>query len=229
MTFHELISVFTLIINGLLLHRAIRLFMGNKEAFDYIISIVSFGLLGNLLMGLLKNYIYFGVTVFGESFSGAILFSSAGAIYLLKDNPNKVTIFNLSVIFLFIGSILGKLGCLLSHPECYGIATTFVWGIDIYQNGIKLHPLPAYYILFQLILCLILGTVWYKKKYSYIGIIWISLSSVFDFALEFLKRLEPLIFYLSFSQIIYAIIIAINIPFIILFLINNPARKGIEY
>ena len=212
MDVHEIFSFLGMALGGVVLSRAFRPYFTTSDFVTYVLFILIVGNISSISFGFLNNYLSIGVWKGGESFFGGLLIVPTAIAIYIKTHPQKDSVFTLTALSIGIGMQLGKLGCLLGHPACYGSETTLSWGIDIYNNGSRLHPLPAYDMLYQAFLVSILMFVFLKFQKKNIGVGWVGLTTLFDFCLEFLKRSTHVICGLTFPQVVYIVILLITIP-----------------
>lgn len=110
---------------------------------------------------------------------------------------------DLFVLPLCIGMAVGRIGCLLTGPadHTFGAATSLPWGID-FGDGVRRHPLPAYEIIFLLLLA---ATLWRLARRPHVSG---DLFKIFMCAymgwrfvvVEFLKDRETILFQISAIQ-----------------------------
>ncbi len=101
---------------------------------------------------------------------------------------------DLFVLPLCVGMAIGRIGCLLTGPSdhTFGSASTLPWAFD-FGDGIRRHPLPAYEILFLVVLAAALSRVLGRLHVpgDVFKMFMVSYMS-WRFAVEFLKDREPL-------------------------------------
>lgn len=120
----------------------------------------------------------------------------------------------LSLIFC-LSYALGRIGCHLSGDGCFGIPTNLPWGM-YYSYGLEptllpVHPTPIYELIANIILFFILIRIDQNKKF--IGqtlYIYLMVSSILRFSVEFI-RLNPEIYMgLSMAQLISIVLFSIG-------------------
>ena len=107
--------------------------------------------------------------------------------------------------------IFVKQGCHFAGDGCYGIPTKLPWGM-YYAEGLRpslipVHPTPVYDSLFHLLLVIFLFR--YRSKFSAsgrLGLAFFTLSSIFCFFLEFIRRNPDAAFGLTLAQWTYALV-----------------------
>lgn len=107
--------------------------------------------------------------------------------YFLKETNRSGDLF---VFPILLALIIGRIGCFLVALQDHtaGGPTNLPWGID-YGDGIARHPLPAYEILFLIVLWTALyrvkGTV--KLSSGALFMLMMTAYTVFRFSMEFFK------------------------------------------
>lgn len=109
-----------------------------------------------------------------------------------------------------------KQGCQLAGDGCYGIPTTLPWGM-YYADGIKpslipVHPTPIYDSLFHVFLLIFLLKIRNKLSYAgQLGFLFFSLSSIFCFFLEFIRRNPDAAWGLTLAQWTYMAVLFVTL------------------
>jgi len=206
---HQLISIIALMTLSIIAYYRMP-FATKKEVVDYLLTILVIGISSSLFFGLISNVYYSNVWVLGERFWGVLFISSFTLPLLLSSKINKVDIYNITQFLITIGMVFAKMGCAISHVGCYGKQTDFILGVVI--NGVKLHPIPIYDIIIQLLLLYFVWyKVWFKNKNVHAGIIWFIITIVTSFLLECLKDYDKYIIGFSMPQVSYILSLVISI------------------
>ncbi|MEZ5008303.1 MAG: prolipoprotein diacylglyceryl transferase [Chitinophagales bacterium] len=150
----------------------------------------------------------------GMRWYGALLGNLMMFSILFYKHSKFLSILSDIFLYTFLGSAIGKLGCLLSGHGCYGIETSLPWGMKfIYGSApseVSVHPTPAYdSIIF--ITAFIIGVFLKKKNVSKKVILLVTLSFLCfsEFAIEYLRPNPDVLLGLNTGQICYVLILLI--------------------
>lgn len=114
---------------------------------------------------------------------------------------------DLSGLCLAIGQSIGRIGCQLSGDGDYGLPTDLPWGMS-YPNGVvptteTVHPTPIYEAVLYL---LIFAVLWKRRTRSHgAGSLfgeYLVYTGVARFAVEFVRRNDPVAFGLTLPQLV---------------------------
>jgi len=206
---HQALSLSGFALSSVFLYR-FSSFENKQQGITYIFSLLLIGNVSSLFFGLLSNWFYHNWWQLGERFWGSLLVGTFLLPFLLKNKPNFEQNYTATLLSVSIGMLFIKLGCAISHPACYGKASTMPWAMLI--NGQYVHPIPIYDFLFQGVLLLALTCFFLRKPSIKIGIAWLLFTCVSDFWIDYLRSYERYIIGLSLSQFAYLTIILLNIP-----------------
>lgn len=206
---HQVLSLLGFALSSIFLYR-FSSFENKQQGIAYIFSLLLIGNVSSLFFGLLSNWFYSNCLALGERFWGTLLVGTFLLPFLLKNKPNFEQNYTATLLSVSIGMLFIKLGCAISHPGCYGKASTMPWAMLI--NGQYVHPIPIYDFLFQGILLLVLTYFFLRKPTIRIGIAWLFFTCVFDFWIDYLRSYERYIMGSSLSQLAYLTIILLHIP-----------------
>ena len=169
---------------------------------------------------------------------GATAGGIAGALfYLKKQNQNPMYWLDLGSVVLPLGQAIGRWGNLFNQ-EIFGAPTNLPWGIYIkpenrpsnFTNFNKFHPLFLYESILNLLLFLILLTLYRKfSKTSPKGVflsLYLGGYAIIRFYLEYLRIETWKIGNLNVSQCISILVLAFSILFIKYS--SSKMRKGKE-
>lgn len=122
---------------------------------------------------------------------------------------------------IILAQAIGRVGCVLNGC-CYG-SETFIFCAVIYTNpeslapiGVGVHPTQVYEIIYNLIvfgvLLLLRGRL---RPDGSLFMVYLSLYSLWRFAIGFIRDVDPFLFGLQQAQIIGLVILAIGIIFMV--------------
>jgi phosphatidylglycerol:prolipoprotein diacylglycerol transferase len=173
-----------------------------------------------------------GSTFYGGFILGIIVFY----IYLKKKKISFLFAADIVAVALPIAYGLGRIGCHLAGDGDYGIPTNLPWGTN-YENGVMppsamfrnteitqsypngivpdntpLHPTPVYEFIAAMIIFFIL---WRYRRYGWIAgrlfMLYLILSSLSRFLVEFIRLNPRILFCLSEAQLISIVFFAIGL------------------
>lgn len=157
-------------------------------------------------MAIVTNWITINKFQLGENFYGVLLIVPPLIVLYLRRLENQDKIFNITIMTTSFFMILGKLLCLVYHPDC--------WGRRINGNYLfDRHPLPLYDIVTQFILFITLVYL-YKKGYTFVGFIWILFTTISGIIIQNFRFEYPHTYPINFPQLIYILILLIEIPYL---------------
>lgn len=186
-----------------------RLFSSRDKCIEFSLLGLLIGNISGVAMSLLSNWIVHSSLTIGENFYGSMLITPPILMIYLRNEGNGDKIFSLFAIATSFFMIIGKLNCLLFHPDC--------WGVAIENNAFfDRHPIPLYEMSFQLLIGLFLVYL-YTKKYKLVGVFWIGITALFELLIQHFSSRRAFFFELSFAQMIYWIILFIETPFLFLY------------
>jgi phosphatidylglycerol:prolipoprotein diacylglycerol transferase len=161
------------------------------------------------------GFVYYG------GFIGGVL----GVWWFIRKNaPGKSFLYfaDLSAPALALGYAVGRIGCHLSGDGDYGVPTTLAWGFQYVLGivpspaGVFVHPTPIYETLGGLLITAILLNLqerkdgFFSKRVGALFSIYILLSAIARFCVEFV-RAEPLREWgLTEAQIVSVILICLG-------------------
>jgi phosphatidylglycerol:prolipoprotein diacylglycerol transferase len=189
-----------------------------------------------------------GLTFYG----GLILAVIAVWVYSHKKKIPFLVVADIAAPALAIAYGIGRIGCHLAGDGDYGIPTDLPWGTNYengtvppsvmfrgseiaqaYPNGIvpdntPLHPTPIYEFLVAL---LIFSILWKLRKKEWIDgklfMVYLVLTSLARFLVEFIRLNPRILFGLSEAQIISIVLIIVGAAGYIYFMRNKNLKKYI--
>jgi phosphatidylglycerol---prolipoprotein diacylglyceryl transferase len=200
----------------------------------YIIEEWNFGKANSILYYLTPDNLFSpaGLTFYG----GLILSIAVIYFYCKKKKISLLMIFDSMVPAATLGYAIARIGCHLSGDGCYGISVkgTFWEFIGFsYSKGIVptvagelVHPTPLYELSFGVIAFFILWNLRKKMKYKgQLFYIYLILTGVPRFLVEFIRLNPRIIFNLSQAQIISVLMILVGV---VMLVINRNKRKEVK-
>lgn len=165
----------------------------------------------------------------------AVIFSSSGFIFyggfvggfiatylvIKRNSLTPVYMSDLIAAPLAFGYGIGRIGCQLSGDGDYGSASTLPWAMD-YAYGVvpvyeSVHPTPLYESIGAFVLCWILLSPFVRARFKIRGQIfglYLIISAILRFLVEFL-RVEPIvIFKLTQAQVFSILLLFLGFYFI---------------
>ncbi len=205
-----------------------------------IVGLLMFGYLGanifSLLDYLTENGWEAGKT-FVESFSimgnglrwyGTLLMILLMAPFIakvlnIKNLPNGL---DFIVLLLCLFTAVVKQACFFSGDGCYGVYTSLPWGMYFpygeAPNILPVHPTPLYDSVFHLLLFALLLKVNKSKKFEgQTMLLFFAGTSLFNIALEFIRRNPEIALGLTLSQWTYIGILLLTIGYYFKFKPSN--------
>jgi phosphatidylglycerol:prolipoprotein diacylglycerol transferase len=187
-----------------------------KDAVDYIFfSALIGGMLGGKLLYLFESLLR-GDYQFPESYSLTGGFAALGGFVLAFVLSSLVirirhypagSIFNAVAPGLMLAYGIARIGCQLSGDGDYGVPSELPWAMA-YPNGIlptlvRVHPTPIYETITSLVIFVYLwrSRLKFNKPFELFAI-YLVLSGLARFMVEFIRRNPEAIFGLTASQII---------------------------
>jgi len=158
-----------------------------------------------------------GLTIYGAILGAAL----AVWIYRQFSNFQFGYVADLAVPGVLLAQAIGRVGCTLNGC-CYGEPTSLACGV-VYTHpdtlapiGIAVHPTQVYEIIFLLIAFgVVLKLRGRLKPDGSLFLVYLSLYSMWRFAIGFLREGTPFLFGLQQAQVIALIVLAITIPLLI--------------
>jgi len=188
----------------------------NKDVIvDLAFLIMVFGILGArgfyVLLNL-KEYLNFPLEVIKIYKGGLVLYGGilggvlSCLIYLKRKRLPTLKIADLIFPYVALGQSMGRMGCFLNGC-CYGKLSKF--GLYFPVHRAILLPTQLYSSLGDLLICLILRSIYKKRKFDgQIFLLYFILYPLKRFLIEFLRAdTKNLIFNLTFFQILSLIIL----------------------
>lgn len=205
------------------LYTAFCLFTKEKFNSNYssLLNLVLWGFAGSFLFSFIEIFLmhhhnhqpfYLSDYKFSQRWYGALF---TGLIYLYLQFNKTAFLENIDIILLAVclGISIGKWGCFFSqHYGCYGTPTNLPWGIVFsdknYSSIVPVHPIQIYDSLFHISLFFFLlkriKSISYKP--GIIFIMFMLLTSVYNFVIEYIRTNQVVVFGLTFAQITYILI-----------------------
>jgi phosphatidylglycerol:prolipoprotein diacylglycerol transferase len=200
----------------LLLERELKLDGKDPElAYKILLTAIPAGIVGAKIFHILEHLKDFERDPFGMIFSGAGLSAFGGfavallaCIILIKYNKeNFLRIFDLTAAPMAVGYAVGRLGCHVSGDGCYGIETNSIFATS-YPNGIipmtpYVFPTPLFESLFAFLLVVFFLQL--RKRTNpdgWIFFIYLILTGVARFSIEFIRTNPVIAFGMTQSQLI---------------------------
>ena len=150
----------------------------------------------------------------GLTFYGGFAVAAAAALWVIRRRQVAVLpVVDTLGIGISIGYAIGRIGCQLAGDGDYGIPTDLPWGMS-YPNGVVptlqvVHPTPVYETLMGLAIC---GFLWFSRTRIQVpGLlfsIFLVLTAVARFAVEFIRINQRILWGLSDAQLISLAMIA---------------------
>ena len=212
--------------------RRCELFDINKDSLNNlaIILLIS-GIAGSRLLYVFSNWHYFfeyPLDVFmiskgGLVFYGGLIFSSAaGIIYAKLAKLSALDAADLIAPFLALGHSIGRIGCFLNGC-CFGKPTDSVFGICFPHSIEKVYPTQVFSFVGLFFIFILLFYIQKKRVFKgEIISIYLILYGTFRFFIEFLRGdLRPILYILSFTQIISIAAVCIGVLLFCIFKQNH--------
>jgi phosphatidylglycerol:prolipoprotein diacylglycerol transferase len=190
------------------------------------------GIVGARLVFLITYSQEFWIDPVSAIFSGAGFVYYGGFIgsalwltfYLKKNGKDVLAYADYLAPALAVGYAVGRIGCHLSGDGDYGVATDLPWGFSYHlgvvptPEGVLVHPTPIYETIASLALAYLLLWLLRSKKMKAKGEVfgvYLILSSVLRFLVEFV-RIEPKDFYgFSQAQVVSIAVIVLGLGFVL--------------
>jgi phosphatidylglycerol---prolipoprotein diacylglyceryl transferase len=208
------IAVFTA--SYLASREAAKVGISSETVYDLTFWVVITGVIGARFVYVLLNWDYFLSVPLdiimlqkgGLAWQGGFVFGVAAGLYYLK--KRKLALWKvLDVIapYIALGHAIGRIGCFLNGC-CYGKPAS--WGLYYPIWHERLQPTQLYMVLGQLVIFLILRHAQARsKRTGEIFVLYLMLSSVERFLVEFFRADHQLYFGLSLFQYVCVAIFAI--------------------
>jgi len=151
------------------------------------------------------------------------------AVFIIKDKSYKVIFLNYHAMITSLAYALGRQACFVSADGCYGIPTNHPFGMRFMYGEkptiLPVHPTPLYESIAHLFIFILLFRM--RKSNTLIpSAIFLILTGVSRFLVEFIRRNPEMLFGLTLAQLISIFIIGTGL---ILFLISNKLTKINNY
>ena len=195
----QLISIVALLIGYLYGYRKIQNVY--SEALQLALEVLIIGVSSSFLISLIEQMVYYKqIILLGERFYGSILIVSIYLCFRLRDVAHNLFILQTIFLSACIGAVIGKLGCVLYHPQCYGSPTDYFWGMSLplQNDNLYHHPTALIELIFYLLLFLLFLAFKVIAPFRLILIV-----CLFEFAIECLKDKHDLFLGLDMAQVCY--------------------------
>ncbi len=209
----------------LLFERELKLRDINPElAYKILLAAIPCGIVGSKIFHILEHFDQFLMDPVNMVFSGSGLSAYGGyvlafivcIILIKKNNENVLAVFDAAAPGLAFGYCFGRFGCHVAGDGCYGLKTASFLG-TAYPNGIvptttTVYPTPLFEVFISFIAVGILLKI--RKKELATGklfFLFLMLSGLPRFSVEFIRRNPKLIFDLTQAQIVGLSFIIIGI------------------
>jgi phosphatidylglycerol:prolipoprotein diacylglycerol transferase len=183
-------------------------------AYELIFAGLIGGLVGARIDYLIENWDKVSDDLLGNLFSGSGLVWLGGVIggaigVLLWARWRGflgLVLLDVCAVPLALGYAVGRIGCQLSGDGDYGQPTDLPWAMS-YPDGTvpttaKVHPTPVYETLAMGLIALLLWRLRDRMRTGLLFALWLVLSGLERFLVEFIRRNDPVAIGLTLPQLI---------------------------
>src|SRR3954470_22159246 len=183
-------------------------------AYEMVFAALLGGLVGARIDYLIENWDKVSDDLLGNLFSGSGLVWLGGVIggaigVLLWARWRGflgLVLLDVDATPLALGYAIGRIGCQLSGDGDYGEPSDLPWAMA-YPDGTvpttdKVHPTPVYEALAMGVIALLLGRVRDRLRPGLLFALWLVLSGLERFLVEFIRRNDPVALGLTLPQLI---------------------------
>ena len=183
-------------------------------AYEMIFAGLIGGLVGARVDYLIENWDKVSGDVLGNLFSGSGLVWLGGVVggaigvllWAWRRRWLTLSLLDCAAIGLGIGYAIGRIGCQLSGDGDYGKHTDLPWGMS-YPHGTvpttdTVHPTPVYETIAMGLITLMLWRLRDRLRPGLVFALWLVLSGLERFLVEFIRRNDPVALGLTLPQLI---------------------------
>jgi phosphatidylglycerol:prolipoprotein diacylglycerol transferase len=183
-------------------------------AYEMVFAALIGGLVGARVDYLIENWDKVSDDLLGNLFSGSglvwlggVIGGAAGVLLWARWRGFLgLVLLDVAAVPLALGYAVGRIGCQLSGDGDYGEPTDLPWAMS-YPDGTvptteKVHPTPVYETLAMGLIALLLWRLRDRLRPGLLFALWLVLSGLERFLVEFIRRNDPVALGLTLPQLI---------------------------
>jgi phosphatidylglycerol:prolipoprotein diacylglycerol transferase len=191
-------------------------------AYEMVFAALVGGLVGARLDYLIENWDKVHDDLLGNLFSGSGLVWLGGVVggaigvvlWAWRRNFLGLVLLDVAAVPLALGYAIGRIGCQLSGDGDYGKASGLPWAMS-YPDGTvptktEVHPTPVYETLMMGLIALLLWQLRDRMRPGLLFALWLVLSGLERFLIEFIRRNDPVVIGLTWPQLLSVAMVVVG-------------------